>query len=236
MKRIQFLSVFVACLGMMALLSSCKEDQPEVQALSEEEVAEVLEASMAEQSGGMSLEVAFAAETATAHASACDYNASESINRSNSLPPYSYSYNLNYNASVSCNQFNIPEKLDFSFSSNGSLTTARLNFQFTAASGWVIEGINPAIDELTLNGSYERSGSYETDFRNARTFSSELTLDIQQLTISKETHQITGGLATFDISGTTTDGGTFSYTGQITFLGNGQAQVELNGATFDISL
>jgi hypothetical protein len=87
-----------------------------------------------------------------------------------------------------------------------------------------------------LNGTYNRSGSQTSKVRDRNSFTSELDMTLASLSVNKNTLQIDGGTGTFTLTGSVAGGGSFSYEGSITFLGNGMATITINGETYEIDL
>jgi hypothetical protein len=87
-----------------------------------------------------------------------------------------------------------------------------------------------------INGSYTREGTQESKIGNMRSFESLTNLALNELAISKTTQTVVSGNGTFLMTGTGSEGGTFSVEGSIVFNGDGTATVTVNGNTYTITL
>lgn len=222
--------------ALLAVACSDKEDQPEGQALEEEEAVELVQASLEEASGGLTLEIEQATELALAYAEVCSYDTTQTMSRENALPNVQYGYQLTYEARMNCSQLNMPQSFEFSFSSVGNLNSQRFASQYSAAAELLLTGLALSEDALSMSGTYTRISDIDADFRSQRGYDGQTDIGLQSLIIDKTTQAITSGLATFSFQGTAQDGATFSYTGSIEFLGNQQATLTVNGNTYPISL
>ena len=87
-----------------------------------------------------------------------------------------------------------------------------------------------------FNGRYERNGIQESKVREMRSFTSTVLLEVEDLNIDKGEKQIVSGVATFTLSGTVNNETSFSQTGTVVFLGDGQANIIFNGNTYTVDL
>jgi hypothetical protein len=86
-----------------------------------------------------------------------------------------------------------------------------------------------------INETITRSGKIVSKLRRRLTFTKEATLKAVRVIVNKTTHRIVSGTIEIVIKGTNSAGGTFYYTGNFTFHGNGNGTLVLqNGQSFDL--
>jgi hypothetical protein len=146
-------------------------------------------------------------------------------------------YNYAYTSSrlLTCN-VGVPSTFQFNFSGKNSYSAAYIASDDSAAGNFSVTGLNAGAGQYVFNASYIRSGSETSKARNQYTFTSNVNIQSTNLTIDKSTQQIVSGTATVSISGASSSGKAFSYSGTITFSGGKQATLVLgNGNTYQIT-
>ncbi len=225
------------------LLSSCNEEDETSPVLTNEEVATSVEVSLSQSDGGLAMETeTYAKTTETEYQnieSNCDYGTSDSQVISKSGNQRSYSFTLNYDAAASCNNFNIPTSLRFTSSRSGFYQGPKIEHQGGASSDFELTNLNPfdLSQDYTLNGTHQYNGTLVYMGRQQnRGVSTQINLTVENLSVDKQTYEIQGGTGTFTLNATGSGGNTGSFSGAIQFLGNGQAEVTINGETFPIDI
>ncbi len=141
-----------------------------------------------------------------------------------------YAYTLNWNYELDCNS-GVPSQFAFGFTGstnyNGVLMTAADN----SSGSFTIADPGVTSNTYTFNSSYERSGKQTSKVGFQKSFTSDLKLSSSAILISKATHEIVSGTANVTITGTSSNGNSFSFSGKITFLGNKKATLVLNSGT-----
>lgn len=124
------------------------------------------------------------------------------------------------------------------FSTDDNLSIAISTPQLTASAKIMetltlaIANINDDNSPLTLKGTLNSTGTYKYKTGNksgTRAFSYVLN----NLVLSADDDDITSGSVSFSTKGTGSNGA-WSFTGIITFLGNHQAKVSINGKTYNV--
>ncbi|MFN7117669.1 MAG: hypothetical protein ACK4TA_12785 [Saprospiraceae bacterium] len=222
-------------------LTACNQSENAATNLSNEEVAIVLEGALSNGTQGISSEVndlilltqQYAQKSVTNQY--CGQSFDSTVVRNIDETRITASYTATWKWKVNCNNLRIPTSLDFNRTSNGTYATARISSDDNAGSNWSIGNLLTGT-AYTLNGTYTREGSQTTTIRNQNSFTSQVNISVNSLSVNKNTLRIDSGTATFTLSGSGTDGNNFSYQGNIVFNGNGSATVTINGETFDIQL
>lgn len=237
-------------LGMMllAMLTSCTEDggiiselPTEETTVSDEEVTEIVEASLAKSTGGaeeMTTEYSEEMVQSAALNETCDSLYQQGFRFDTTGVRGQAAYDVNWAYTLNCNNFNIPQSADATLSSIGSYSTLRIDSNDSTNIVLNITGLQPATSTTVINGVLNRMGTQvytSVVTSNSKTIATELVINLTNITIDKNTYQIQSGTATFSITGTV-NGTTFTRSGSIVFLGNMEATLDLNGMTYQIDL
>lgn len=242
-KWITFLTM-VALFSTTAVLTSCEKDkdnEPTEETMTNEEAAELLEASMKSGAEGLADEMLLAAELAESAVNKgvttldCGETRDSTIANTVENAWVTAAYTSTLTWGLICNNFQVPTDLTYSRNAEGNYETTRWISDDEAAGNWTISQLLTGATWI-VNGSYERQGYQESKVREMRTFNSTILYQVNSLNISKADQRITSGTANFTISGQGSDGGSFNITGEIIFNGNGTATVTINGEEFIIDL
>ena len=229
-------------LGLMIFgLTACnKEDTPPEQEvfLNDEEVSALLQGSLALASQGLAKEMEDGAGLANQYTvktlnGPCGESFDTTLNYNLELSWITAAYSTSWDWAVNCTG-EVPTSLSYNRSMSGNYETQRLRSNDEAGSSWVIEGFVLSPDYL-FSGSYSRQGSQESLVRD-RNFSSNIALTVPEIRVDKASRRISGGSAGLVFAGENTNGQSFSLEGSIDFLGNGLANVTVNGNTYEIEL
>lgn len=145
-----------------------------------------------------------------------------------------YSYSYSSSRLLTCSM-SIPSTFQFNFSGKTNYSAAYIASSDSAAGQFSVTGLNAGAADYVFNTAYIRVGSQTSKVRNELTFTSTINIQSSNLTIDKSTQQIVSGTATVSIVGAASNGRSFNYSGNITFLGNKQATLVLgNGNSYSI--
>lgn len=235
MKTLQILA---SCLLLLAF--SCKDDDNDSPAVANDEAADMVATSLASSSGGMTMVVAQTSSSTSSNAGgrtqACGYTGDEDVTKTSpSGAAITYNYNFHYDYALTCTNA-LPSTYTANVSYTGSLSTARIETENAGKANLTVKTLDATYNYFTFNGSYDRSGSFESKVRNKNTSTSTITFNLTDVTVDKSSQMITGGTASLDINGTVTGKGTFSYSGTITFKGNKLAELNINGTKYSVNL
>jgi hypothetical protein len=145
-----------------------------------------------------------------------------------------YSYNLSWNYQLNCTN-NIPSTFAFGFSGSTTYNGVLMQSSDQSTGSLNVTGLSDP-SNFTYNSSYERSGKQTSKVGFQKSFSSDLKITSSGILVSKATHEIVSGTATVSITGQSSNGNSFSFSGTLTFLGNKKATLVMaSGASYNIS-
>lgn len=226
-------SFFVAC---------DKEDSsPTTDAMTNEEAVAMIEGAMALEAEGMTAEIDAAIElTEIMQVKSptnvnCGVEQDSSITRTFDSARFSGSLSSTWSWLLNCTAQEIPTDLNFAREANVSYESLRLISDDSSTGSWGMSNLTSGT-EFIFNGSYSRSGTQESKVRNQTSFTSEIEFILTDLKVGKLKRRINSGTATFNLSGESSTGQSYTITGSIVFLGDGEAEVTINGVTYPIDL
>ncbi|NQX91886.1 MAG: hypothetical protein HRT74_07155, partial [Flavobacteriales bacterium] len=91
----------------------------------------------------------------------------------------------------------------------------------------ILSGFNNSDSFYTWNGSSSKTSNgllinQDVDVNSSKSAESTIFID-------KDTHEITGGTSTFSVTGSGDNGNSFTYEGNVEFLGDRSAIINING-------
>ena len=245
MKNSSF-SLFSLVVAMVFSLSffSCdkEEDTPtEDLKVSEEEAVDIITGAIVYSSEGMSSEAMDAADLADDIAEKgltsieCGDVSDSTIVRSYNDARITADYTIDLGWALNCSDIGIPTTLEVDRTTAGDYETSRMSSTDNATGGWVLSDIITGPNYI-INGTYHRTGQQTSNVGEMRSFSSTIDLTLDNLNIDKGQHRIKSGIASFTLTGVTGTGETYTFDGDIVFLGGGSANIIINGNTHTIDL
>lgn len=226
----------------LILLTSfaCNDDNEESPAVANDEAAEMIATSVSSSSGGLTLVIDDAAVTTAENSggrvAACGYTESIDATRTNPVgSSIVYDYTFHYNYALICDNA-LPTEMEVNVEYSGYLDAPRMATENSGTGNLSVKTLDATFTQFTIGGSYNRTGSFESKIRNQNTSTSTITFTLADITLDKTTREITGGTASVVITGTVTGKGDFSYTGSISFKGNLQAELDVNGTKYSVDL
>lgn len=228
-----------AVMMIMLTISSCKKDEQEnEEAVSEQESAEVISKSMDSDNSGLVEQIEESVEMANLilQNPVCALQYDSTIVKSYSSAKRSLSYTFNWGYQVNCTN-NIPSNVTLNYASDGSYTSIRMDGNDEATGAIVLTQLLSSQSSYMADIDYERIGNQTSKIGNESSFSSTLTITGSGIEVDKTSYEVLGGSASFAISGSSDNGNVYSFSGSISFLGNGQATVSFsNGSQYTISI
>ncbi|MCB0704343.1 MAG: hypothetical protein KDC34_03500 [Saprospiraceae bacterium] len=236
-------SLFILALFSLNFIACQKDEdpQPELKTISEEEAAEIVEGALASQSEGIATETLDAAYVADEYAekivggSPCGMTYDSTVDRSLNNPYITALYSSTWEWEVFCNNLDIPTTMNYARTTAGTYATNRLESDDQANSTWTVDNLfggNPYL----INGVYERNGTQQSLIRDQNAFSSNILIEVDDLVIDKDDKHIESGIASFTLTGEVEGGESFSFEGDIIFLGDLSANLIINGTVYTIEL
>ncbi|PUZ21509.1 hypothetical protein GA0116948_110158 [Chitinophaga costaii] len=214
-------------------LYSCKKDDAPASTttVTEADAVELATDAVVPADGGMVLQVnnsVMIYQTAAIDCGVAKDSAIAGSSASGATP--SYSYALNWNYLLTCSGV-VPSLLTFNFSGESKYDGVHMSSNDSSTGNFVLTGITPTATAYTLNTTYTRNGSQTSKIARNNSFSSKMSIESSNITVDKTSLKILSGEATIAISGSSTSGSSFSYSGTLTFLGNDKATLVLNSGT-----
>ncbi|WP_456437027.1 hypothetical protein [Psychroserpens sp.] len=243
MKITKSLLIGLITLNMIIVSTSCSTNDdnlitPETEELSEDEAVELIESSLQKSTGGLNDNAKSFSENLITDITINEdcsviYNDTFVINYEESVIQASYTVDWSYE--MTCNNFGVPESVVFSSSTDGNYSTQHIVSNDNSMSYFEITGLQPSAETMVLNGNYERIGMQELTVINTRTVTSNLTVDLTNIVIAKNSSSITSGTATLTLAGTSQNA-SFSFEGSLVFNGDETATLTINENTYVINI
>lgn len=238
MKKLK-LFLAIACIVLMA---SCNEESTPI--IDTEEAADLVGSSLATNSSGVNAVAADVAEAANngvenagGRVQTCGVEETASYTRTSpGGSDITYDYSLSYSYLLSCTNANIPETFSADLDYSGVFESTRVKSDNTGAAELEVGTLEGSFTTFEINGTFTRNGSFESKVQNKTNSTSSIEFTLSKLTVSKSTQQITGGTATVTVTGSVSGKGDFSKTATVTFLGNLQGEIAIDGTTYSVNL
>lgn len=227
------------------LLTSCEKGDtgtPGMEAaITDEEAVALVEGAMAVEAEGMTAELnaAIAVTEPMLQKSPtnpyCGIGNDSTVTHTFNSARFDGNLSTNWQWMLNCDENDLPLSLTYGRTGEISYESLRLVSNDVAEGSWAMTNLVGGTEYL-FNGSYERVGTQESKVRNERSFESTVKFDLTDLAVGKLKRKINSGTANFTISGEASTGETYSLSGSITFLGDGAAEVVINGIAYPIDL
>ena len=246
MKTRNLLLAGIITLSGMLIFTSCNKDDETVaedEPATETEVVDMVAYSLSDAGTTSDIETAAAlaneavgSESNLKSASATDKSLScgESADTTmvtTGTSVITYDYTKIYNYTLECDESENPVKLDVSFSYNGEFDAPRMASTNSGSGDFEITQIENTSDMYLVNGTWQRSGGFESKIRNQANRQATIQFELVDVAVEKEPKEIDNGTIHFTIAGGS-GRGSFSYEGTITFTGNGEAIIEISGSRY----
>lgn len=245
MKTITALTTKTLLLALLiGAATGCKKDDSNT-AVTADDAADAATYAMQSSSDGLAAQVTDAVayaddegynKTAGTQSLTCGVPVDTTFHFSATTNSISASYTHEWTYLLNCNN-GTPESLTFSGTYSGNYDGPRLESTNTGSRNWTITGLdNSTSIPYTFNGSFSRIGSHTMRVRHQNTFDGNIVIAVNNITVDKASHRITGGSATAQINCTVSNGNSYSFTGNITFNSNHTATLVIDANTYTIDL
>ena len=165
----------------------------------------------------------------------CGTTLSDSSSNQGSADSVTWSYFRKYSHTLNCNVSSKPDNIINRLTFSGNYSGPNVTSSDSGTANVTIGDLEPDSTHFLVNGEYKRSGSFTSKIGNKVSGSKSVDIVVTNLTLSKPARKITGGTATINIS-VTVPKGTFTYTGNLVFNGDGSAVLTINGTSYTIDL
>jgi len=238
MKTMRFIKT--CALVMVLAVGACKkgDNNSDTQAISTDDAASIMATSVASNSGGMagaSVDITANAQIAFNANPGCGGTKTYSFTRQSPAgASVTYSYSFNYTYTLNCVN-NVPDNMSSSVIGNGSFDGPGMSTTDSGSATFNIAGLAQSSTAYTINGEYKRTGSFAQKTGNMNHGNRTIDITATNVMVTKSSGIIASGKASFSLTGTSSNG-SFNFTGTITFIGNNQANLVVNGTTYLVNL
>ena len=230
-----FKIISVITIVIFLIFTSCKKDNENIvnDSITEEEAAEVVEEALSVESGGMTVQLTEATEMASDMEESTDDNCGMSFDSTiNIVNPagtvITFEYTITWNWQLNCNEFQLPDNVTFHYDLSGWYDAPRIKGNNDGSHNFTLSGLSETSDDYVYSGNYKRTGDFEIKTGLQRSFTSDISIEATDLTLSKSTGMITGGTAIITFSAKTSAGNECYFNGTITFNGDETATLVFN--------
>lgn len=234
----RFSALFFTGLFLVSLsfFSSCGK-VGDITGLSDEEVAELIEAAVAQANGGLAEEL----ESISAELEEltlddlCENLYVDTLSFEKQATNRTAARETVWTFDLICGVLDLPQSADLTYWAEGSYATPRMDSDDEASFDGTVDGLQPTASSTIWNGAYQRLATQDLSFKNQNSISSDLLLTLVNITVVKGSQEISSGTATFTYD-ITENGTSSSFIGSLIFNGNGTATLDLNGSVHTIYL
>ncbi len=232
--------LFALLLGGLFLFSACNnsDDEPE-SLIADEDAIEVIESAFTSGTQGLTDGITAAALIATPFSvkggnnEFCGVTFDSTLSINISQTAVTASYSTTWTWTVNCNNFNVPQSVDFQSTADGSYETNRSAASNQIGNTWTVTNLVGG-DNWTFNGNYNSSGSFESKVRNQNQLNSTFAMTLSQIQVSKDNLKIVSGNGVLSLLLSDGGGNSKSFEGAIVFLGNQTATLTINNTSYDL--
>lgn len=242
MKTIK-LSLILPLFLNVTLISCDRENSrlDDLNTVSEEEAVELVQESLVSDVYGMGIQAVDAASleigSSSKSANECGVLVERSFVRNSASGAItSFDHDIDYSFRLICEN-DVPQMYAIDFFSRGTYSAPRMDSDDTIDYEAFLTNIRDAEGPFIYNGNFTREGTQTTRIAGkTKDFNSTLAIETTNVAIDKQTRIVVSGTSAFSLTGTTGSGNAFNFNGVVTYLGNGDARIDVNGNTYEVSL
>ncbi len=240
MKLLKHLTV-----ALLLLFFGCKPQDETVPLMPDDDIADLVAASLADNSMGLGVGmngavVAIGDALGFSQNGKTESPCGQTVEKtarytSQANAQVQYDYSFRFVTVLNCNANNIPQSASGSFTFNGEFDGPRLFSDNSGTGTMTVTNLLPITANYVAQGDYSRTGSFKLKhgLRREGTSTTDIVYD---LLIGRLSRQVTGGTGTVAVSGNTTGFGPFTANGTLVFEGNQKAVLNINGKSYRIDL
>jgi len=242
-KRRKAVFAFVVLASLIGSLGSCKKDDStsnnnsnDTTVVTEEEVAQLASDAVTPDNGGFVAQTDNMIIMSGFTPIVCGFTKDSAIAAASAAgAARSFSYNFDWNYEVTCDG-PTPKSLMFAFHGHSSFDGPRMMSSDSCNGGYDVTNLSPEYASYQVDAYYNRTGSQTSKIGHKSTFTSTLSISASGLVVDKLTRELKSGSAAVTVTGKSTTGKSFSYTGNILFMGGKTAKLTMaSGASYAIS-
>lgn len=152
-------------------------------------------------------------------------------NQTDAIITFSYKKHMEYGYVFGSDALN----LYYNGTADGSFDAPRLSSNNNRTSNWSLTGLEISSSYYILNGTTERSGVTQSKVGNKSQISSDMEITLSDVLIDKSSYVITEGKLYINIFGSINTE-SFDYNATVNYIGNGTAELDLNGKIYIIDI
>ena len=236
--KIQFKILALSFAVLAMVFTACEKTETETD-LTDEEAAEIVENAVSPETGGFSTqmtEAAIVADLIIVKHPLCgkQFDSTRVIKKTSGARTFDYTFDWTWG--MVCDSNNDPQAINYSYTMDGTYDTPRWSSDDDASHTFQLTGLAPADPFFLYDGNYTRNGFQASKVGQQRSVTSVFTASTTGTEIDKNTHEVHTGTVNFSLTGSVSNGNTFSKVGTIVFNGNGTATITINGNTWTIQV
>ncbi|MFK8164638.1 MAG: hypothetical protein AB8H12_19485 [Lewinella sp.] len=205
------------------------EDLP----LSDEQAAQIVEATLVGEQQGLDAAIADVTDVAV-ETTSCGTTIDSTYTFARNTDRLTANYTVGLQWLPSCGPGGLVRDITFARTTDGTYSTDRISSDDESASSLTVNNLTGGAN-LNVSGSFSRTGTQELEARQQRSLNSNCEITLENLKINKGTKRIESGQATFLLTGSSSGGRSFSVEGSIIFHGAGAATVIINGNQYEVN-
>lgn len=228
------LTTLLAIAGVTTFTSCQKESSGDEEAITTQEVADVMSESVTPESGGVVAQVESSSQISAIpfYLAACGVAKDSTVANAGTKGLHEWSFSFNWHWLLTCSNGD-PQKFQVTVSGNSDYNGPRLTSTHSSNGSLTIEGLQLASTKYAVNETFVRTGAHVSKVGRKLTFTTETAVNLADVMVDKLTKKIVSGIAELTVKGTNSAGKTFTYQGTLTFNGNSRATLVLkNGQSF----
>jgi hypothetical protein len=234
MKLMNWFKFGMAIMVLSVSVMACVNDAANL--IEDEDVVELIENALNSKAGGFDTQMTDMLALVETYKDSCNATIDSSYSKNKGIGTFTYGYTYDFTGTVNCDSSNIPENIQFNYTTLGTYTAPRMTSSDEGTYNVVVKGIQPGSTNYDLVGSYTRVGTQTTKIRNEFSFTATLGVSLTSLLVDKTTKDVQSGGGAFTVTGETSGGESISYEGTITYNNDNTATINLNGKNYTIDL
>ena len=148
----------------------------------------------------------------------------------------SFQYTTGQVLTLVCDDHNLPQSLNLTSEASGSYDGVKMYGEETGSGQFSISGLLPNNTQYEVDGTYSATGSATTTQGQQATYTLEMSLEISDLVLDKETFEPESGQGTFVLTATGQNGKTYTFNGSILINADGTVTITINGKEFVLEI
>lgn len=206
-----------------------------------DDAATIIKYDLSTQTGGLNSVIVDASRVANARNSGSYCGKSKdstfSKNSNGAYPNVSSSFTQKVSFLLTCTIAKVPASLSYLTNSSGQYQTPNTTSNDTGNGNLIISGLEVTSSTYVVNGTFVRDGTQNVNLDTQKTLTSKVTLTMEGIKVNKSTFKIqTGSKVSAIITGSSSSGKKFSFTGIVKYNDDGTLTITLNGKDYMVTI